>query len=193
MNIEENQDQFLEEMSRFKSNLINALSSENVEKYREEYKGRYNPERFKELFVEKLAIHIIFKYTLIRIIEESMSLVNKKLNKEGLDIWHGLSKNFREDYNVLYEIAVSDVRREDEVMDIFINTVFDGQAFIDKTKLVMNQYIPILSKYKYETINASITLSLIDYLYNNEKQNELNGLTEKSPVINFLLQQVGLN
>jgi hypothetical protein len=62
-------------MSLLKHDLITALNSINVENYREECKGKYSPKRFKEFFVEKVAIHTIFKYILIRMIEESMARV----------------------------------------------------------------------------------------------------------------------
>jgi len=193
MNIEANQEQFLEEMSTLKHDLINALSSENVEKYRGEYKGRYSPERFKEFFIEKAALHILFKYTLIRMVEESMALVNVKLNEEGIENWHGMSKNFRQNYNVLYEIAVKDVKREKEIAEIFTDTVFDEQHFINKVEKVLIRHIPILAKYNFASINANVTLSLIDYLYDAEKRDELKDFYESSPIINFLLQQVGLD
>jgi len=94
MSIKDNQEKFLEEMSLLKHDLITNLSSINVEKYREEYKGRYSPERFKEYFVEKVAIHTVMKYVLIRMIEESMARVRVKLNEDGLKNWHEMSKNF---------------------------------------------------------------------------------------------------
>lgn len=192
MNIEANQEQFLEEMSLFKHDLMNALKYENVEKYRGEYKGRYSSERFKEFFIEKASLHLVFKYTLIRMVEESMGLVNVKLNEEGLENWHGMSKNFRKDYNVLYDIAVNDVKREKDIAEIFVDTVFDEQQFLYKTEKSLMQHIPKLAKYEFKTLNAPTTLSLIDNLYNTKKREELQDFYQSSPVINFLLQQVGL-
>lgn len=192
MNIEANQEQFLDEMLSLKHDLMNVLKSESTEKYREEYKGRYSPDRFKESFIEKAALHIIFKYTLIRMVEESMALVNVKLNEKGIENWHGMSKNYRKDYDVLYGIAVNDVKREKDVAEIFTDTVFDEQHFVDRTEKVIMKHIPILAKYEFKTLNASMTLSLIDYLYNTEKREELQNFYQTSPVLDFLLQQVGL-
>ena len=192
MNIEANQQQFFEEVSGFKSDLINALSSENVEKYREEYKGRYSTERFKEYFIEKTALHILFKYILIRMVEESMGRVKVKLNEEGLRKWHQMSKNFRSDYGLLMEFAEKDVRREHDLAEIFKETIYDEKQFKNKTRNVLREYIPIMAKYSFATLDPNITLSIIDRLFNPEIREELQRLSHSSPIINFLLQEVGL-
>ena len=192
MNIKTNQEQFLEEMTGFKKDLIKVLSSENVEKYREDYKGRYSPERFREFFIEKTALHILFKYFLIRMIEESMGRVKVKLNEEGLKKWYEMSKNFREDYKLLMELAEKDVRREHDLAEIFKETIYDEKQFNNKTGNVLATYIPVLAKYDFTTLDPNITLSVIDILYSPEKREELQRFSHPSPIINFLLQQIGL-
>lgn len=191
MNIKASQDQFLNEMLLFKDDLLNALKTGDIEKYREEYKGRYSPERFKELFVEKTTIHILFKYLLIRIIEDSMKRVNVKLNNDGLKKWHEMSKNFREEYDVLFEMAVDDVKREHDLQILFQETVYDNEQFYRKIKPIVKKYIPPLSNFNFTILDALTTLTIIDTLYNSEKREELQKL-QPSPVINFLMQQVGL-
>ena len=192
MNIKTNQEQFLEEMTIFKKDLIKVLSSENVEKYREDYKGRYSPERFREFFIEKTALHILFKYFLIRMIEESMGRVKVKLNEEGLKKWYEMSKNFREDYKLLMELAEKDVRREHDLAEIFKETIYDEKQFNNKTGNVLATYIPVLAKYDFTTLDPNITLSVIDILYSPEKREELQRFSHPSPIINFLLEQIGL-
>lgn len=192
MNIETNQEQFFEEMSSLKRDIMEALSSENVEKYRGEYKGKYSPERFKENFIEKATLHIVFKYVLIRMIEETMKRVNVKLNDEGLEKWRGMSKNFRTDYNILYKIAENDVKREKDLGEIFREAIYDQNEFIDKSENIIVNYIPLLSKYDFSTLDANITLTLIDSLYSVEKREELQKFYKPSTIIDYLLQQLGL-
>lgn len=192
MNIKTNQEQFLEEMTIFKKDLIKVLSSENVEKYREDYKGRYSPERFREFFIEKTALHILFKYFLIRMIEESMGRVKVKLNEEGLKKWYEMSKNFREDYKLLMELAEKDVKREQDLAEIFKETIYDEKQFNNKTGNILATYIPVLAKYDFTTLDPNITLSIIDSLYSPEKREELQRFSHPSPIINFLLEQIGL-
>jgi hypothetical protein len=191
MNIETNLDRFLEDMSLLKYDLINALSSLNVEKYRYEYKGRYSPERFKEFFIEKTALHTVFKYLLIRMIEESMKRVNVKLGKDGLKKWHEMSKNFREDYDLLFEISVDDVRREQDFQAIFQDTIYDNQQIIRYIKPIIKKHIPILSNFNFNTLDSNTTLTIIDTIYNVEERNELQKL-QSSPVIDFIMNQLGL-
>lgn len=191
MNIGENQDKFISDFEKFKQDLGNSLISTNVNKYREDYKGRYNPERFKELFTEKTVIHMLFKYILIRIVEDSMRVVKVKLNEEGLKKWHEMSKNFREDYDVLFQMAVDDIRREQDFQGIFRDTVFDNEDIINNIKPVIKKQIPLLAKYDFSTLEASTTLTVIDTLCGADKRMEIQKL-EPSFIINFLLQQVGL-
>lgn len=191
MNIGENQDKFISDFETFKQDLENSLISTNVNKYREDYKGRYNPERFKELFTEKTVIHMLFKYILIRIVEDSMRVVKVKLNEEGLKKWHEMSKNFREDYDVLFQMAVDDIRREQDFQGIFRDTVFDNEDIINNIKPVIKKQIPLLAKYDFSTLEASTTLTVIDTLCGADKRMEIQKL-EPSFIINFLLQQVGL-
>lgn len=192
MNIEANQEQFLEEMSLLKHDLISTLNSINIEKYREDYKGRYSSERFKEYFVEKVAIHIVLKYVLIRMIEESMARVRVKLNEEGLRNWQEMSKNFRKDYNLLFNFAVNDIKREQDLRDIFKDTIYDDDSFISYSDRVLNQYIPTLAKYNFSTLDENSSLTLIESLYSSEKREEIQDFYQPSPIINFLLQQLGL-
>lgn len=192
MNIKTNQEQFLEEMTIFKKDLIKVLSSENVEKYREDYKGRYSPERFREFFIEKAALHILLKYFLIRVIEESMGRVKVKLNEEGLKKWHEMSKNFKEDYNFLYDIAISDVKREKDFERIFNDTIYDSDKFTNKTKSVFIKYIPRISKYNFSTLDEGLTLKVIDTLLESNNRDEIINISMESPIVNFLLGQVGL-
>ncbi|QJX64608.1 hypothetical protein HLK66_25110 [Niallia circulans] len=192
MDIMVNQKQFLEEMSLLKHDLFNVAKQASIEKHREEFKRRYSQERFKEFFSEKAAIHIVFKYFLIRMVEESMGRVKEKLNEEGLKKWHDISKNYRNDYDLLYEIAVNDVRREKDLEAIFEETIYDREVFRGNGKNVITKYIPRLSKYDFRTLDESATLTLIDKLYDMEKRKELNDFFQPSPIITFLLNQVGI-
>ncbi|GAQ17850.1 related to Ubiquitin-like-specific protease 1 [Oceanobacillus picturae] len=192
MNIEHKQEQFLNEIINLKQDLISSLNSESVEKYRAKYKGKYSPERFKEYFIEKIAIHAIFKYILIRMIEDSMQRVKAKLNEEGLSVWHEMSKNYRKDYDVLYQLAEKDIKREKDLADIFVETVYDEEQFVSKIERVITDYIPLLAKYDFKSLDANTTLTIIEKLYSAEKREELQRFDQPSFVINFLLQQVGL-
>src|SRR5699024_5408476 len=171
---------------------INALSSESVEKYREEYKGRYSPERFKEVFIEKAALHILFKYILIRMIEESMGRVKVKLNEEGLKKWHQMSKNFKEDYKLLMDFAINDVKREMDLAGIFKETIYDVERFNNKTSNILEEYIFILAKYDFSTLDANTTLTIINELSGPEKREKLQKFLNTSPIMSFLLHEVGL-
>jgi hypothetical protein len=192
MDINTHKQEFISDMLSFKNDLVNNFNRVDVEIYRKEYKGRYSPERFKEYFIEKAAIHTVFKYILIRLIEESMQRVNPKLNEVGLKNWHEMSKNFRKDYDLLFDIAINDVRRERDLSVLFEETIYDQKLFADKITNPLRSHIPKLSKYEFSSLDANLTLTLVDELYPSERREELQKIQQPSPIIDFLLQQVGL-
>lgn len=192
MDIESNKELFLKDIQLLKQEIMNSLSLSNLEAYREEFKGRLNPERFREHFIEKASAHHIFKYVIIRLIEESMQKVKPKLNVDGITNWRLLSKNFRNDYIKLYEFAILDVKREQDFQIVFENTIYDEDTLNRKIVQSLASYIPELSKYKWSTLDANVTMDLIEAVYPSDKRNELQKNMYSSPLIDFLLTQVGL-
>ncbi|MFS0876098.1 hypothetical protein [Solibacillus isronensis] len=192
MDIGSNKKLFLKDIQLLKEEIIKSLSLVNLEPYREELKGRFNPERFREHFKEKASVHHIFKYVVIRLVEDSMQKVNPKLNEDGLTNWHLLSKNFRNDYSMLYELAVLDVKREQDFKSIFENTIYDEDSLNTKIVQCMGNYIPELSKYKWSTLDENVTMDLVEAVYPSDKRIELQKNMYSSPLVDFLLTQVGL-
>lgn len=192
MDIGLNKELFFKDIQLLKQEIMNSLSFSNLEIYREEFKGRLSPERFRENFIEKASVHHLFKYVIIRLVEESMHKVNSKLNEDGITSWGLLSKNFKNDYIKLYEFAVLDVKREQDFQSVFKNTIYDEDSLNRKIIQSLANYIPELSKYNWATLDANVTLDLIEAVYPSEKRKDLQKNMYSSPVIDFLLTQVGL-
>ena len=192
MDIGLNKELFFKDIQLLKQEIMNSLGFSNLEIYREEFKGRLSPERFRENFIEKASVHHLFKYVIIRLVEESMHKVNSKLNEDGITSWGLLSKNFKNDYIKLYEFAVLDVKREQDFQSVFKNTIYDEDSLNRKIIQSLANYIPELSKYNWATLDANVTLDLIEAVYPSEKRKDLQKNMYSSPVIDFLLTQVGL-
>lgn len=130
MEINENRLEFIDAMIDFKKELEKSLnrnlSDREIEELRKDYVGRYSNERFKEYLVKKTALHIIFKYIRIRMASESQKLVRPKFNEEGIRTWNELSKNYRKDYYMLFELSCKDLYREEETRDLFEVSIYDN-------------------------------------------------------------------
>jgi hypothetical protein len=134
VDINQNKSEFMDDIIAFRNEIQKSLESNinttDIEEYRNEYQGKFSKERFKDYFVKKTTLHIVFKYILIRMSEDLQKIVNPKFSKEGIRNWNEISKNYRKDYHMLYNIASEDIRRTKELGNIFIPCIYDN--YIEK-------------------------------------------------------------
>ena len=103
MDISANKDKFIEILTNFKESILKSIkgsitgSSEEV-LFLNEYRGWVSKDKIKGFIELKIAVHIVLKYILIRLIEDTNPKINSKLNAEGISKWREMSKNFRNDY-----------------------------------------------------------------------------------------------
>lgn len=199
MQINENKPKFIDDILNFRNDIHESLysyiNSTQLEEERNKYQGKYSKERFKEYFVKKTTLHIVFKYILIRMSEDLQKIVNPKFNKEGIINWNEISKNHRNDYHRLFSIASEDIRRTKELGDIFTPCIYDN--YIDKSGYSVfnkkeNNHIEILKEYDFKTLDPNTAVSLFDKLYPSEDRENLQGFLEESRVINYLMKSLGL-
>lgn len=191
--------EFTQLMLDFKQEISNTLSinimESQIEQIRIEAKGRYRKERFKDYFVKKTTLHILFKYIFIRMCEDAQKLVNPKFNKEGIRNWNEMSKNYRRDYYTLFNIASEDIRRTKEVGEIFEHSIYDD--YIDKLIYkVFNKesgnYFENLKEYDFKTLDPNAAASLLEKLYPNEEREMIQDFLEESIVTTYLMRSLGL-
>lgn len=190
--------EFIDTIIDFKEELEKSLnrnlSDREIEELRKDYIGRYSSERFKEYLVKKTALHIIFKYIRIRMASETQKLVRPKFNKEGIRTWNELSKNYRRDYYMLYELSCKDLYREEDTRDLFEPSIYDDYA--QKTKNVFTRkednYIEDLKIYNFETLDPNTATSLFDQLYPSGDREHLEQFLEKSKVVTELMASLRL-
>ena len=199
MNIGENKSKFINDMITFKNeiqkSLQNNINSTELDEYRNSYQNKFSKERFKNYFVEKISLHIVFKYILIRMSEDSQKIVNPKLNKEGIRNWNDISKNYRKDYHMLFNIASEDIRRTKELGDIFTPCIYDN--YMEKLQhSVFNKkednHIEILKEYEFGTLDPNTVVSLFDKLYPSEERENLQAFLKDSKIITYLMKSLGL-
>lgn len=199
MDISQNKSKFIDDILNFRTDIYNSLESHihtgDLEEKRSDYQGRFSKERFKDYFVRKTTLHIVYKYILIRMSEDLQRIVNPKFNIEGIRNWNEMSKNYRRDYYMLFNIATEDIRRTKELGEIFIPSIYDN--YIEKLQRnVFNKkednHIEILKEYDFRTLDPNTAVSLFDKLYPNEDRENLQEFIEDSKIITYLMKSLGL-
>ena len=198
MNIETNIMEFMELMLGFQNEIYkgleNGISTTVLENIRKDYEGKYSKERFRSYFIKKTTLHIVFKYIFIRMSEDMQKIVNPKFNGEGIRNWNEMSKNYRKDYFMLFNIASEDIRRTKQAGETFELSIYD--KYIEKLQnSVFNKqdnYIEKLKEYDFKTLNQNIAVSLFDKLYPSEDRDNLQGFLEESKVTTFLMKSLRL-
>lgn len=198
MNIDSNIANFMELMLGFQNEIYkgleNGINTMTLEEIRKDYEGKYSKERFRSYFIKKTTLHIVFKYIFIRMSEDMQKIVNPKFNNEGIRNWNEMSKNYRKDYFMLFNIASEDIRRTKQAGETFELSIYD--KYIEKLQnSVFNKqdnYIEKLKEYDFKTLNPNIAVSLFDKLYPSEDRDNLQGFLGESKVTTFLMKSLGL-
>lgn len=199
MEISQNKSEFVVGILNFRNDIQKSLESYinigDLEEKRNEYQGKFSKERFKGYFVKKTTIHIVFKYILIRMSEDLQKIVNPKFNEDGIQNWNEMSKNYRKDYYMLFNIATEDIRRTKELGEIFEHCIYDN--YIEKLQYSVfnnkeDNHIETLKEYDFKTLDPNTAVSLFDKLYPSEDRENLQGFLEDSKVTTYLMKSLGL-
>lgn len=199
MYISQNKSKFIDDILNFRNDIYKSLEIQinirDIEEKRSEYQGRFSKERFKDYLVKKTTLHIVFKYILIRMSEDLNKIVNPKFSIEGIRNWNEMSKNYRNDYYILFTIASEDIRRTKELGEIFTPSIYD--SYIEKLQhsvfnIKKNNHIEILKEYDFRTLDPNAAVSLFDNLYPSEDRENLQEFLEDSKVTTYLMKSLGL-
>jgi len=178
MDISANKDKFIEILTNFKESILKSIkgsitgSAEEV-LFLNEYRGRVSRDKIKGFIELKVAVHIVLKYILIRLIEDTNPKINSKLNAEGISKWREMSKNFRNDYVKLFQFACDDLRREG-IGEAFAETAYDD--YYSRLKSVFNpshnrenNYLELLKDYDFKTLDPNTAISVVETIYPSEE------------------------
>jgi len=127
--------------------------------------------------------------------EDLQKIVNPKFNNEGIKNWNEMSKNYRGDYYMLFQIASKDIRRTKELGEVFIPTIYDDYAGRLERRVFNTKednYIELLKKFDFGTLDPNTAASLLDSLYPHEDRENLQGFLEDSKVTTYLMRSLGL-
>lgn len=194
---------FISILVDFKENIFKSIrasipTSDEDKIILPEARGRIAKEKLKDYVAIKTTIHILFKYIVIRMIEDSCMGINSKLNEEGIERWREMSKNFRNDYLKLFEFASDDIRRDSKIGTVFEETIYDGYyLYIKKwfNPLESNNsqsYIEKLKVYNFKTLEPNTAITIIERIFPTEVRVDTQKYLIPSPVVDFLLNNLGL-
>jgi len=202
MDISANKDKLMEILTDFKGDILKSIrgaitGSAEETLFVNEYRGKISKDKIKGYIELKVAVHIVLKYILIRLIEDTNHKINSKLNAEGISKWREMSKNFRNDYVKLFQFACDDLRREKGIGKAFAETTYDDyysrlKSVFNPSQNRENNYLELLKDYDFKTMDPNTAITVIEKIYPSEERENLQKYLLPSPVIDFLLNNLGI-
>ncbi|WP_129723502.1 hypothetical protein [Xylanivirga thermophila] len=202
MDISHNKDKFIEILTDFKRDILKSISgaitsSAEDALFSSEYRGKVSKDKIKEYIQLKISVHIVLKYILIRLIEDTNNKINSKLNVEGISRWKEMSKNFRNDYIKLFQFACDDLRREKGIGEAFVETAYDDyysrlKSIFNTSQNRKNNYLELLKGYDFRTLDPNTAITVVENIYPSEERENLQKYLLPSPAIDFLLNNLGI-
>jgi len=202
MDISVNKDKFIEILTNFKGDILKSIrgaitGSAEETLFLNEYRGKVSKDKIKGYIELKVAVHIVLKYILIRLIEDTNHKINSKLNAEGISRWREMSKNFRNDYIKLFQFACDDLRREKGMGEVFAETAYDDyysrlKSIFNPSHNRENNYLELLKDYDFKTLDPNTAITVVENIYPSEERENLQKYLLPSPAIDFLLNNLGI-
>lgn len=145
-------------------------------------------EKWCRLFLKKSSLNYCAKFLLLRVFEDK-GKINSKLNKFGIEIWNKLVKNIKESYDKLYDIAIEDIKNEEEfeyIRNIFIESDYDIYV-IDKelARIIVDGFVD----FDFTTINNKeiIEVFMMMYPLDDREELKLEEFYKEAPALNYIL------
>lgn len=183
----------IEVLEKFKKTFIIKYEYENIgliKKYRIDNRKNleYDENTWCKLFLNKSCFNYCSKLLLLRMFEDK-GQITKKFNAEGLEIWSKLVKNIKDRYDKLYDIAITDIRNDENVSwfkQIFSESDYDIYG-IDKE--LAEIIIKGLSNVDLKEISNEDLIIVFRKLYPLDEREELRfrDFYKKAPALEYIL------
>lgn len=148
----------------------------------------YDEAKWCSYFLQKSCLNYCAKFLLLRIFEDSGQITNK-LNKKGLKIWNEFVKNIKNRYDILYNLAIVDLRNDNEIKgikDIFDKTDYDIYE-IDKelAEIIINGFLNI----DFSRINNEDLKDIFRNIYplDEREEKKFSEFYVKAPALDYIL------
>lgn len=148
----------------------------------------FNEDKWCKLFLKKSCLNYCAKFLLLRVLEDK-GKITSKLNKKGIDIWNKLVKNIKDRYDILYDIAVIDMKNEEEISglkNIFLETDYDIYE-IDKelAQIIVDGF----SHINFQDVTAEDLKEIFRIIHPLDEREEmkLQDFYHKAPALEYIL------
>lgn len=86
----------------------------------------YDEEKWCRLFLMKSCLNYCAKFILLRYYEDR-GIITSKFNEKGINLWNNFVKNIRNRYDTLYNIAIIDMKNDENnnIQNIFSESDYD--------------------------------------------------------------------
>lgn len=183
----------IEALEKFKKTFIIKYEYENIgliKKFRIDSRKNleYDEEKWCRLFLKKSCFNYCSKLLLLRVFEDK-GKITSKFNKKGIEIWNKLVKNIKDRYDKLYNIAIIDIKNDEEIS--FLKHVFAESDYdiyeIDKE--LADIIVCGLSNIDLKNITNENLKTIFRQLYPLDEREEA-GFVEfykKAPALEYIL------
>ncbi len=148
----------------------------------------FDEDKWCKLFLKKSCLNYCAKFLLLRVLEDK-GKITSKLNKKGIDIWNKLVKNIKDRYDILYDIAVIDMKNEEEISglkNIFLRTDYDIYE-IDKelAQIIVDGF----SHINFQDVTAEDLKEIFRIIHPLDEREEmkLQDFYHKAPALEYIL------
>ncbi|MCG8541090.1 MAG: hypothetical protein MJA82_14325 [Clostridia bacterium] len=183
----------IEALEKFKKTFIIKYEYENIgliKKFRIDSRKNleYDEEKWCRLFLKKSCFNYCSKLLLLRVFEDK-GKITSKFNKKGIEIWNKLVKNIKDRYDKLYNIAIIDIKNDEEIS--FLKHIFAESDYdiyeIDKE--LADIIVCGLSNIDLKNITNENLKTIFRQLYPLDEREEA-GFVEfykKAPALEYIL------
>ncbi len=183
----------IEVLEKFKKTFIIKYEYENIgliKKFRIDNRKNleYDENKWCKLFLNKSCFNYCSKVLMLRVFEDKGKIANK-FNVEGLKIWNKLVKNIKDRYDKLYDIAMTDIKNDEDVN--FLKHIFSESDYdiygIDKE---LAEIIVVgLSNVDLKDISNDDLIIIFRKLYPLDEREELRfrDFYKKAPALEYIL------
>jgi len=148
----------------------------------------YDEEKWCNLFLKKSYLNYCAKIILLKVFEDS-GKITCKINQNGINKWNMLVKNIKERYDKLYDLAIIDIKNEDEynwIAEVFSESDYDIYE-IDKELATI--IVDDLSKISFSNLTEADIGAIFRIIYplDDREESKLQEFYQKAPALDYIL------
>ncbi len=144
-------------------------------------------DKWFELFLHKSCLNHCAKFILLKYLEDNQ-MIYEKLSAKGIRKWDSFVKNISSDFEMLYEVAIRDLKADpsETIKEIFKNSDYDIFSIDNELAKILVQNF---SDFNFAHVNKKDIMQLFRLIYSLEKREEmqLEFFYKEAPALSYIL------